>query len=134
MTNSNIEEIVKFNIPRLLGPEGESSYHNLIELPPEAVHILLNEYENETNPELRGAIVEVIWQFRDPGLIDILSEALSEEDQSIWEHAIDGLVNIGGERSKHALELSLAKETSKVKKEWITEAIDQINSQFDSHA
>jgi hypothetical protein len=46
----------------------------------------------EQDPALRAFLVKGAWERRDPMAIHLLTEALDQRDEEIWQAALDGLV------------------------------------------
>ena len=63
----------------------------------------------------------------------LLGSALADSADSVWKEALDGLVAIGGPEALQALRQARARLTTDArdsnKREWIDEAVDQINEQ-----
>ena len=71
----------------------------------------------ERDPALRAFLVKVGWERRDPMAIHLLSEALDERDEEIWQAALDGLVTFA---SPEALAILIAARTRELADESAT--------------
>ena len=103
-------------------PASDEAFHNLIELPRDAIPLLQKAYDRQDNPQIRARIIEVIWQFRDRSTLPFLADALKEEDDEIWKQALDGIVTIGGDEAFAILKAVQTESASDNKRAWIEEA------------
>tara|TARA_R110002073_G_scaffold332805_1_gene519350 strand:+ start:562 stop:942 length:381 start_codon:yes stop_codon:yes gene_type:complete len=110
-----------------LGIEGSSdALHALIELPNDAIPILMCLYYEQHDSGIRGDIVHSIWQHRCQDSKDWLLEILkNEEHEEIWQEALDGLMTLG---VKH--ELSSISIDSPRKTRFIKEAIELLEQGY----
>lgn len=107
----------------------ENAYHTLIEADDDIVPTLIDEFRDATNGERRGKILEIIWQHRIPDTIAFLTSTLDDEHRDVWKEALDGLVTIGGNESRNALNDCLGRIAPDDERAiWIAEAIDQIQT------
>ena len=51
-------------------------------------------FRGEQDPALRAFLVEVACERRDPMAIHLLTEALDQRDEEIWQSALDGFSDI----------------------------------------
>jgi HEAT repeat protein len=128
--SENLHEYVAHHLDRLDGPEAKDAFHALIEAPKQIVPLLVEAYHKRTRSSMRAAIVEVVWQFRDPGAVPFLAAALRDDSEEIWRQALDGLVAIGGGGALDALRGHRGGLPARGEKaEWIDEAIGQIEQE-----
>jgi hypothetical protein len=117
-------------LAKLDGPAGEDVLCNLKSLPPGAIAFVAEAYHHETDHQRRQALVHALWQFRDATALPTLTAALREQDEAVWKEALDGIVTIGGEAALRVLEgvrdSLTVEQGSTVKREWIDEAIRQV--------
>ena len=126
-----LKEFVSCNVERLSSPEWGQAYHSLIEAEPAVIPLLIEAFRKAVSSGPRAAIVEVVWQFRRPEVIEFLAEALQEPEPLIWQQALDGLVTIGGAGALRVMQtvqgqLDPADSSSTQKLQWIDEAIGQL--------
>jgi HEAT repeat protein len=107
----------------------EDSFFALIEAGSEIIPKLEVQFWKETFPERRAAIVRIIWEFRNKDTIQFLSEALNESSDVIWKEALNGLITIGGENVRNILDSAII-QSKQIKREWILEAIGQLQKSF----
>jgi len=127
MTDS--ERFVAHHSERLRA--GEDAFFPLIEAEDAVVPILIEACRAEHDPDVRAALVEIIWQHRIPETIEFLSQALTDDVPEVWENALDGLVALGGKAAIEALKsardrISVHGRATADKVEWIDEAVCQI--------
>lgn len=98
MKDHELNQILDENLPRLGGAGGEEAFHALIELPLFAVPVLIKRYHATEDTRLRGQIVNVIWELRDPQSLDFLFDVLVKAtEREVWDQALSGIVTIGRE-------------------------------------
>lgn len=105
--------------------EEEDSFFSLIEAGDEVLPLLETQFEKESSPERRTAIIRIIAEYRNPQSLAFLALALSDPTPSVWEEALNGIVKIGDEAAAAVLRSALS-DSSPSKREWITEAISQV--------
>lgn len=122
-----MQQIEVFQFVQELCEGNENAYHSLIEASHEIVPVLIQQFAKTENGECRALITEVIWQHRLPSTISFLTSALNDNNKEVWNQALDGLVAIGGEKSRIALqEIQERMSNSDIRYLAITEAIEQI--------
>ena len=104
--------------------EEEDSFHALIEAGDHILPRLESQFQAESAPERRTAIIRIIREYRNPKALALLTHALSDPVESVWQEALNGIVTIGGEEAIAVLRAALS-DSSPSKREWITEAIKQ---------
>lgn len=111
------------------GPRGEDAFCALRDVP-EALPLVAEAFEHERDGARRESLIHCLWQFRDMKALPTLSAALHDADDRVWKEALDGIVTLGGDVALRVLEEardSAGKDpTGKVKREWIEEAIRQV--------
>src|SRR5438552_5553546 len=93
---SDLEQICGQLIAEFGTRNDEHAFHNLIELGPQILSILMLTFKNEQRPAIRCRLVEAISEFRDPATIEFLEHASDDTYASVWKASLDGLVSIGG--------------------------------------
>ena len=101
----DIREIME----RFHGGAKEEAFFELLEMPGDVLPALTAAFRTERDPALRAFLVKVGWERRDPMAIHLLSEALDERDEEIWQAALDGLVTFA---SPEALAILIAARTA----------------------
>jgi hypothetical protein len=130
------DEQIAFYVRCLLGTAPENAFYRLIEAGSSAHPVLIKAYQSEPNPAKQATLIEILWQSRDPSVLEFLGEVLQSSHGEVWKSALDGIVAIQdvkglevlrrererllGENSKHSLD-RLA---------WIDEAISQLQSEI----
>lgn len=112
MTDS-LEEKINYYVGRLNGDDSENALHSLMEMPESAVPILIQKYKFINDDLIKSYMVEAIWQIRDSNCIDFLFECLNENDEDIWEEALNGIVTLGREKEIGRLEVLLRSVSKK---------------------
>jgi len=125
------EESVACYMEALRRGDREAAFFGLIEAEHTVVPRLIQAFQEERDPELRAALVKIIWQHRQPETLGFLASALREPDERIWQEALDGIVALGGEKAVAVLEQARAAadfSTGDGRRfvEWIDEALVQI--------
>ena len=122
-------------LAELGGPGAESAFFALKDLP-EALPLVAEAYEYESDGGRRESLIHCLWQFRDTKALPTLSAALHDPDDRVWKEALDGIVTLGGEAGLQVLEkardVAAQKPTERVRREWIEEAIRQVQEDKDS--
>jgi len=129
MSMTELEQFAAHHIERFRA--GGDLFFPLLEADDAIVPILIEACKAEPDPEVRAALVEVIWQHRLPETVAFLSEALADNAPEVWKNALDGLVALGGESAIKALEsvkeqVLAHRQGTPDQAEWIDEAIQQI--------
>ena len=109
------------------GNDSDNAFHTLIEADKSIIPLLIHQFTTRASGADRARIIEVIWQHRDKTLIPVLASALRDPHPEVWKHALDGLVTIGGIKSRAALidfRSELAEDSEQAS--WVDEAIGQI--------
>ena len=109
----DIREIME----RFHGSAKEEAFFELLEMPGDVLPALTAAFRTERDPALRAFLVKVAWERRDPMAIHLLSEALDERDEEIWQAALDGLVTFA---SPEALAILIAARTRELADESAT--------------
>ncbi len=120
-----MSEQLEFYLARLR--DGEDVLCRLLDLDaadPAVLPRLAAEFDREPARDVRAALLEVIWQTRDPRAIPVLDRALADPAPKVWKEALDGLVAVFGPEAITVLETALARATGE-RAEWIAEALDQ---------
>ncbi len=111
----------------------EDAFHSLLEHPDEIEPILESAFATESSPRERAAIVEVMWQRRNPASVHALERALGDSDEVVWKEALNGLVTLASEESLKALRSAESRvagleRTPALNLQWLKEAIDQVEA------
>lgn len=118
-------------IEQFRGGDEDSALHGLIELPNEALPDLIEHFRAESLAPVRALLVKAIWEHREPATIPFLAEALKDNDEEVWQEALDGLVSFGSAEALAVLQAASdnrsgdAADTRRFRL-WIGEAIEQI--------
>ena len=102
---------------RFHGGAKEEAFFELLEMPGDVLPALTAAFRTERDPALRAFLVKVAWERRDLMAIHLLSEALDERDEEIWQAALDGLVTFA---SPEALAILIAARTRELAAESAT--------------
>ena len=110
---------------------GEDVFLPLAQAEDAVVPRLIEAFRAEHDPDVRAALVEIIWQHRLPETIEFLAQALADDAPEVWKNALDGLVALGGEAAIEALQsardrISVHGQATADRVEWIDEAVRQI--------
>jgi HEAT repeat protein len=113
--------------------DGDSAYHGLVELGPQAIPLLAEAYRAEADPLIRALIVEVVRQHRSPTSIDFLADALGDPHPEVWKQALDGLVTLASDEARRVLQAAAGRTAhdDRGRRPWIEEAIEQIDGAID---
>jgi len=135
MVDADLTRTVAALLSQLDGPEAESALCALRSLR-EALPLVAAAYSRESDGRRRESLIHCLWQFRDVGALPTLSAALHDPNDHVWKEALDGIVTLGGDAAVRVLEeahnIPAKSPTEKVKREWIEEAIRQL--QGDKHS
>ncbi|MCI0342802.1 MAG: HEAT repeat domain-containing protein [Planctomycetales bacterium] len=117
-------------IRELDGPAGEDAFHSLLEVGTAATPILAEAFHHEPDGGRRQAILNALWELRDPAALPTLALALRDPDDRVWKEVLDGLVAIGGPAASRILEEARdalpGDRKSRTQREWIEEALQQV--------
>ena len=102
--------------------EEENTFHSLLEAGDGLIPRLKARFALERDPTHRTALVELIWQYRNPAVIPWLARVLDDPDDDVWQEALNGLVTFG---AADMIRAALS-DASPVKREWLEEALEQI--------
>jgi HEAT repeat protein len=132
---SDLENSVASLVAELGTPGEEHAFHNLIELGPGVISILMSTFRDEERPGIRTRLIEAISQFRDPATVTFLEAALNDSEASVWKASLDGLVSLGGPEVISALrrvrQRELVREDNRTSRlEWINEALQQTGNRL----
>jgi HEAT repeat protein len=129
-----LREEVADLIAELDSPRGEDALCALTSSR-EALPFVAEAYHREPDAKRRQSVIHCLWQYRDVAVLPTLRMALRDADERVWKEALDGFVALGGGAVQRALEEergALSQDAkAKVKREWIDEAIEQIQSSAD---
>lgn len=108
----------------------ESAFHGLIDIEPATVHPLIAAYQAETSPAIRSNLLRIIWEFRTPLALPLLSEALRDRRGDRWKGALNGFVTLASAESVQTLESVLHEESVATNPDseyvdWVREALEQ---------
>jgi HEAT repeat protein len=122
----DIAEIVSHYLNELRKGDSENAFFSLIEADRSAIPYLQKAARQETDPEIKATLVEIIWQHRATETIPFLAELLTDPHDEVWKAALEGLVTICCPESITVLENALVNpDTILNRREWIEEALDQ---------
>ena len=124
---TDIREILE----KFRGGAEEEAFFELLEMPGDLLSPLTAAFRTEQDPALRAFLVKISWERREPKAIYLLTEALDQTDEEIWQAALDGLVTFA---SREALAVLIAARTRELTDEattkrfqsFVSEAIEYI--------
>ncbi|MDB6065563.1 MAG: hypothetical protein JWR26_1771 [Pedosphaera sp.] len=90
-------------------------------------------FQSENTPDIRGELIRIIWQDRQPSTIPFLGKALSDSSPEVWKSALDGLVAVSSPEAIPILKAALNRVLSTKRKtdtfrKWVEEAIEQLTA------
>jgi HEAT repeats len=129
--NSAVATDIREILEKFRGGAEEEAFFELLEMPGDVLSALTAAFRTEQDPALRAFLVKVAWQRRDPMAVHLLTEALDQTDEEIWQAALDGLVTFA---SPEALAVLIAARTRELADEsatkrfrsFVSEAIEYI--------
>lgn len=109
----------------------DAAFFGLIERPG-LLPILTNAFRGEPDSDVRVFLIKVLWEHRDPALLPVLGEALTDRNADVWKEALNGLVTLASSASLSILNRALAEpvldRSGQTKfASWVNEAIEQVN-------
>ena len=133
MTSTNFEEYAAYYLERI--PGDENACFALVEAPVAVVPLLTSAFRFESDAAKRSAILNILWQRRDPSTIPVLAEGLRDAAPSVWKEALDGLVTIGGPQGTAAIEAARSRQFDSEDDgsqfcEFLDEALEQLRLGF----
>ena len=75
------------------GAEVEA-FFELLEMPGDVLAALTAAFRTEQDPALRAFLVKVAWERRDPMAIHLLTQALDQRNEEIWQGSLRRLSDI----------------------------------------
>jgi HEAT repeat protein len=127
---ATFDEYVAELIAQLDGPDRFHAMRTLNELGSATIPLITAAHARESIATRRAAIVETLWQFRDPNVMPTLAEALLDSDARVWKEALNGIVTLGGGAALDALARARIpagdRRDAALRREWIDEAIEQV--------
>ena len=132
-----LQEAADYYIQQLRTGDFDSAFHGLIDLDSDIVHPLIAAYRAETSPAIRSDLLRIIWEFRTPLALPLLTEALRDRRDTLWRHALDGLVTLASPEATQILDAALREEAIAPKPdsdytEWVREALEQTQKAHDA--
>ena len=128
--DATLQDAADYYLRQLRAGDFESAFHGLIDLDPAIVHPLIAAYHTETSPAIRGDLLRIIWEFRTPLALPLLSEALRDRRDNRWKAALNGLVTLASAEAIQMLESVLSEESVALNPDseyidWVREALEQ---------
>jgi hypothetical protein len=123
---SRVQEVIAHYLAGARGGDRDTALFSLIELDHSVLPLLQAAYRSEPEASIRALLVEAIWQHRQQSVVPFLFEALKGADDETWMQALDGLVALASPTTQDGLESALRAEADARRREWFTEALDQI--------
>jgi HEAT repeat protein len=120
-----LSEYVEYYLTKLRTKEAGDAWHSLIEAGPEALPLIVEAYAQARDRCERVTLVQVVCQYRAPAAAPFLAGLLHDPDPEVWKTALDGLVTLGGAEAVRLLE-SFQQSADREKREWVSEAMEQI--------
>jgi hypothetical protein len=102
----------------------DNAYHALIEADDAILPEIIRAFRTERDPNLRGFLVEMIWQHRQLSTIPFLDEVLRDSDPAVWKQALDGLVTLASPAALDVLQAARDSANGELR-DWIDEALEQ---------
>jgi hypothetical protein len=109
----------------------EEAFFELLEIPGDVLPAITTAFRTEHNPKLRAFLVKVAWERRDPNALSLMTEALSQTDEEVWQAALDGLVTFASPEALDILNAAKSRElgdeaATKRFQSFVSEAIEYI--------
>src|SRR5258708_23732589 len=82
MSSTNLEEYAAYYLERI--EYDENARFSLVEAPAAILPLLVSAFRSESDPVKRSAILNIIWQRRDPSAVPPFGEGLPEESTPPW--------------------------------------------------
>ncbi|MBI4614947.1 MAG: HEAT repeat domain-containing protein [Planctomycetes bacterium] len=125
-----MDDDVEHYLRELHSGDEDEAFHRLIEAGPRILPRLEAEFDRETDPATRAALIEVIWQLRVPECLPVLGKALRDAAPPVWKQALDGLVTLACPEAIAILDEALAATEARGPEareflEWVAEALEQ---------
>jgi HEAT repeat protein len=129
---ATFEEQVAELIAQLDGSAGFGALRNLNSLGPRAIPLVAAAYPRELIGTRRAALIEALWQFRDPVVMPTLANALLDADALVWKEALNGVVTLGGSSALEVLQVARdavgRHVDADLRIEWTDEAVEQVRA------
>lgn len=128
---SHCSSLIDFYLERYRDGQDDEAFHGLLELDHCCLPNLVTAFRSSTDSSIRVVLLNVIWEHRDPTQIPLLGELLFDDDEEIWQEAMDGLVTLACTESVEALQRAKSRsfDSDRDKQKfhrWLDEAIGQI--------
>src|SRR4051812_23732769 len=120
-----LREYVANKVRQLSALGADDAWHSLAEAGPLALPYIVDAFNSSSDPAAKLALVQIISEYRSAEAIPFFAGCLQNADPDIWKAALDGLVSLGG---RAALDLLIVARdtTTRDKREWIAEAVEQL--------
>lgn len=113
---SELEALCRHYIDQLEGENAENALHSMMELPTEALSILMSFYRTQESHLKKRDIVHSIWQHRDKDTLGFLLGILEkEENESIWQETLDGIIALKGSSELLQLKIKESRKASSIR-------------------
>lgn len=106
----------------------DDAFHCLIEADPAVISDLICAYEDTTDLNIKVFVIEVISEFRLDSSLGFLRHALRRDEPRIWKAALNGIAMAETAEAVDAMDHVLWSVHDSDKKNWIEEAITDINA------
>jgi hypothetical protein len=111
--------------------EEEAAFSELLEIPGDVLPAMIRVFRTEQDADIRGLLVKVAWERREPSALSFLGEALSQLQEEVWQQALDGLVAFASSESLEILQRARTQvhqdeAAAKRFRLWLEEAIQQV--------
>lgn len=125
-----MDEQLNYYIEQLKSLNNEDAYHRLMEFKGDILSSLMKKYDQENDAEIKAQLLEIIYQRQQcTKVLQFLSQAVRDNHPVVWKAAIDGIVSIDHINALYLLQqLEVYAKPGTLKRDWITEAIKQIES------
>lgn len=134
---SHCSSLIDFYLEQYRDGQDDEAFHGLLELDNCCLPDLVTAFRLSTDSSIRVLLLEVIWQHRDPTQIPLLGGLLFDDDEEIWQEAMDGLVTLACSASLQGLHQARTRTLEDVRaqnkfQKWLEEAISQTEAQLNS--
>jgi len=126
-------EEIREAVARHLAGENDV-FHDLYCLPDDYGADMIRFCLAASDAEARALLLDVLWNRREPAAIPLLERMIEDENEDVWQAALDGLVTYGSIRSAEIIE----EYTARLKREkpgsgkidWMIEAFEQLRERL----
>jgi HEAT repeat protein len=125
-------EITDYYIDEFIRDRSEDAWHSLVEIGPIAIPKIMAIIDYVNDLEVIVALLRLLGEYGSDSAIPALVNALADSRMEVWMAALDALVSIGGSQVLEALHHQTNSEIDSGRRDWIAEAIMQVESESHS--